>query len=145
MTTTTIPGARQRNQAAWRRSAAALYAGRMDEFLADWHHDAAYEVAYPVDGAPARVQGHDALLALFSRFTAAAERIRVEDVRFHQTDDPDVAFVEERMRVDLRDGWRYENRLVLRVTFREGRIAEIVEYYGERVHAELLRRLGVVS
>ena len=64
------------------------------------------------------------------------------DVRFHQTDDADVAFVEERMLAGFVDGGRYENRLVLRVTFREGLIAEVFECYGERRHEELLHRLG---
>ena len=53
-----------------------------------------------------------------------------------------VAFVEERMTAELHDGSGYENDLCMRVTFREGRIAEIYEYYGERAHEDMLRRLG---
>ena len=80
---------------------------------------------------------------LFGAFGAAATSIAVHDVRFHQTDDPDVAFVEERMVADLRDGGRYENRLVIRATFRDGLIAELFEYYGEGAHAAMLGRLGL--
>jgi hypothetical protein len=34
---------------------------------------------------------------------------------------------------------------VMRVSFRNGLIAEIFEYYGEKAHEDLLRRLGVVA
>ena len=46
------------------------------------------------------------------------------------------------MLAELVDGGSYENRLVLRVTFCDGLIAEVFEYYGERRHEELLHRLG---
>jgi ketosteroid isomerase-like protein len=153
MTTTTttstagreIAAGRERNEAVWRASSALLYAGRIDEFLGYWHEDASYEVAYPVGSFPALVEGRAALAELFAGFGAATERIAVHDVHFQQTDDPDVAFVEERMVAELLDGGRYENRLVIRVTFRDGLIVRMFEYYGERAHEELLRRLGLVS
>jgi ketosteroid isomerase-like protein len=140
MTTTTI-STRERNEAVWTQSAKLLYTGRLDEFLAYWQHDARYEVAYPIEGFPAVVEGRAALGELFAAFTAATERITVHDVRFHQTDDPDVAFVEERMTAELVGGGSYENDLVIRVTFRDGLIAELYEYYGERAHEDMLRRL----
>src|SRR5262245_50813783 len=143
MTTATTP--RERNEAIWSQSAAMLYEKRLDEFLAYWHEDASYEAAYPIDGMPVVLEGRAALGNLFAEFTAAAERIHVHDVRFHQTDDPDVAFVEERMTAELVGGGSYENDLVIRVTFRDGLIAEMYEYYGERAHEDLLRRLGVAA
>jgi ketosteroid isomerase-like protein len=136
---------RSRNEAVWRQSAALLYDKRIEEFLAYWHDNARYEVAYPVEGFPPVVEGRTALGELFAGFVAAAERIEVHDVRFHQTDDPNVAFVEERMTADLADGGSYENSLVIRVTFRDGLIAEMHEYYGQRAHEDLLRRLGFAS
>jgi ketosteroid isomerase-like protein len=135
--------ARERNKAVWDQAARALYAGRIDEYVAYWQPDGRYEVAYPIGGLPAVVEGHQAIEQLFRAFGTAASSIAVHDVRFHQTDDPDVAFVEERMVAELRDGGRYENRLVIRATFRDGLIAEIFEYYGERAHADLLGRLGL--
>jgi ketosteroid isomerase-like protein len=96
-----------------------------------------------VAGLPSVVAGHDALRELFAGFTSLAASIRVDDVRFHATADPDVAFVEEHMTAELLDGSGYENDLCLRVTFRAGRIASIFEYYGERAHDELARRLGL--
>lgn len=146
MTITTSPTdlaiARERNEAVWRQAGAQLYARRIGEFLAYWHEDARYEVAYPVTGFPAVVEGRAALGELFAGFMAMAERIEVTDVRFHQTDDPDVAFVEERMVAELVGGGRYENVMVIRVSFREGLIAAMYEYYGQRAHEELLQRLG---
>ena len=59
--------------------------------------------------------GHAALRELFTGFSALAAWIRVDDVRFHATADPDVAFVEEHMTAELHDGTRYENDLCLRV------------------------------
>ncbi|MCW3013784.1 MAG: hypothetical protein JWO02_876 [Solirubrobacterales bacterium] len=45
------------------------------------------------------------------------------------------------MVAELAGDGRYENRLVMRVTFREGRIAEMLEYYGERAHEALIARV----
>ena len=146
MSTMVSPSAaRVRNQRVWTESAERLYSGRIDEFLELWREDGRYEVAYPIAGFPAAVEGREALGALFAGFGAAARSIAVHEVRFHQTDDPDVAFVEERMVAELHDGGRYENRLVMRVTFRDGLIAEVLEYYGEVAHRDLLRRLGLVG
>jgi ketosteroid isomerase-like protein len=91
------------------------------------------------------VEGRAAVTRMFAGLIAAAERIEVDDVRFHQTEDPDVAFIEEHMVIDLTDGGRYENRIVMRVTFRDGLIAEMLEYADPRPTEELLRRLGVAS
>jgi ketosteroid isomerase-like protein len=87
------------------------------------------------------VEGHAQLRELFTGFGTLAVSIAVDDVRFHPTTDHDVVFVEEHMTAELRDGGTYENDLCLRVTFRDGRIAEIFEYYGERAHAALIERV----
>lgn len=147
MTTTADPrtdlvAARSTNEATWRRAALALYAGDVEEFVRHWTHDARYEVAYPVDGLPSVVEGHDAFREVFGGLTAATEQIAVHGVRFHQTDDPRLAFVEERMVADLVGGGRYENTLVLRVTFRGELIQEIFEYYGEVAHQALVHGSG---
>ena len=147
-TTTATPAtapARERNEAVWRQSSTALYAKQVQEFLACWHPDGRYEVAYPIEGMPSTLEGQAALAEVFAGFCAAAERIEVNNVRFHQTDDPDVAFVEEHMQIDLVDGGRYENDLIIRVTFRDGLIAEMFEYYGEHAHEQFLRRLGITG
>jgi ketosteroid isomerase-like protein len=133
------------NEAAWHDSAAALYAGDIDAFLSHWQPDGRYEVAYPVAGLPPVVAGHAALRELFTGFASLAAWIRVDDVRFHATADPDVAFVEQHMTAELHDGGGYENDLCLRVTFSEGRIASIFEYYGQRAHEELVHRVGLVG
>jgi ketosteroid isomerase-like protein len=137
--TRTVPAT---NESLWNASGAALYAGDIDTFLGYWAPDGRYEVAYPIAGVPPVAAGHDQLRALFSAFGSVAEWIRVDDVRFHQTADPGVAFVEEHMTAALRDGSRYENDLCMRVTFRDGRIESIFEYYGERAHEELIGRLA---
>jgi ketosteroid isomerase-like protein len=132
------------NESAWHASAAALYTGDIDEFLAYWQPDGRYEVAYPVAGLPPVVSGHAALRELFTGFSALAAWIRVDDVRFHATADPDIAFVEEHMSAELHDGTRYENDLCLRVAFCDGRIASIFEYYGQRAHEQLVESIGAV-
>jgi ketosteroid isomerase-like protein len=135
--------ARTRNEAAWHRSSALLYARRIDEFVATWTPDGRYEAALPVPGLPAVITGSTDLHAAFTGLVAAVRTIGVSDVLFLQTDDPDVAVVEERMHAELLDGSAYDNRMCIRVRFRDGLIAEMVEYYGQFAHADLLRRLGV--
>lgn len=74
--TTTLPAAvspadvRRINHDVWTESSRLLYAGRIEEFLGYWHQDASYEVAYPIPGMPATVQGHDALRSMFDGFGA---------------------------------------------------------------------------
>jgi ketosteroid isomerase-like protein len=141
MTSSTI--ARSANETAWHAAGAALYAGDIETFLTHWQPDGRYEVAYPVAGLPSAVEGHAALRELFTGFAMLAVSIAVDDVRFHATADPDVAFVEEHMTAELHDGGRYENDLCMRVTFCDGRIASIFEYYGQRAHEELIQRVGL--
>jgi ketosteroid isomerase-like protein len=130
------------NEAVWHAAGAALYAGDVETFLTHWQPDGRYEVAYPIAGTPSAVEGHDRLRELFAGFAALTAWIRVDEVRFHATADPDLAFVEERMTAELHDGSGYENDLCMRVEFRDGRIAAIFEYYGERAHEDMLRRLA---
>ena len=133
------------NELLWQRAAILLYEKRVDEYLDCWHEDARYEVAYPIGEFPPVVAGKAAIGEMFAGFGSAAESISVDGVRFHETADPNVAFVEEEMTAELHGGGTYENRLIMRVTFRDGLIAEILEYYGERAHEDLLRRLGLVA
>ena len=126
----------------WQESSRLLYAGRIEEFVQYWTPDASYEAALPVPGLPAVITGRDALQAAFSALVASATSIAVHDVVFHQSADPDVAFVEERMTAVLSDGWRYENRLAIRVQFSGDQIAYMLEYYPQFAHAEVLSHLG---
>ncbi len=136
-----LTSARARNESTWRASAVALYDGDIEKFLAYWSPEPRYAVAYPVDGFPPVVQGRDQFRALFGGFAAAAERIEVSNVRLHQTEDTDVVFVEEHMTADLHGGGHYENDLVIRVTFRDGLIHDMFEYYGQAAHQNLARTL----
>ena len=143
MTTTTTPSTT--NERVWHASGAALYAGDIEGYMAFWQPDGSYEVAYPVAGLPPVVAGHEALRAVFAGFASMAAWIAVDDVRFHQTTDPAVAFVQERMTAELHDGSRYENEMCLAVTFRDGKLASIYEYYGQHAHADLARRVGLAG
>jgi ketosteroid isomerase-like protein len=140
--TVDLVAARSRNEELWRRASASLFAGDVDAFMTHWCEDGRYEAALPVAGLPAVLTGHQALHAAFAGLIAGARSIAVHDFQFHQTDDPAVAIVEERMVAEVVTGSRYENRFVIRVTFQDGRIADMVEYYGQFAHQELLRNLG---
>jgi ketosteroid isomerase-like protein len=139
---TDLAAARARNEEIWHASSEAFHSGRIDEFMQYWCADARYEAALPVGGLPPVVAGREALHATFSALVASAVSIAVHDVRFHQTDDPQVAIIEERMVAELRGGGTYENRLIIRTTFRDGKIAEMFEYYGQLAHQDMLRQLG---
>jgi ketosteroid isomerase-like protein len=138
-----LASARARNESTWRAAATALYAGDVEQCLTYWTDDPRYAVAYPVDGMPAVVEGRDQFRAMFGGFASAASTIEVHDVRFHQTDNAQVAIVEERMVADLHNGLRYENLLIIRVTFVDGLISDMFEYYGEIAHRAMLRSVSV--
>jgi ketosteroid isomerase-like protein len=145
--TSTIPAptalatARARNESVWRAASTALYSGDIEGFLTHWTDSPRYAVAYPIDGVPAVVEGRDQFRALFGGFAAAVRTVAVHDVQFHQTDDPEVAVVEERMVAELHNGLRYENLLVIRVKFADGALSDMFEYYGEIAHRAMLRSL----
>ena len=137
-----LQSALSRNEETWAAACRLLYSGQTEEFLQFWTPDGRYSVAYPVPGLPDVVQGHDELRAMFGAFGTATSNIEVHDVQFHQTIDPDVVFVQERMIAQLHGGGTYENVLVIRVTFRDGLIADMLEYYGQRAHEDLLQKVG---
>lgn len=137
--------ARARNESAWRAAAIALYAGDIDGFLSHWTPEPRYRVAYPVEGFPPSIEGQDQFRAVFGGFASAAQRIGVTGVTIHQTDDPNIVIVEEHMVADLHDGSRYENDLIIRVTFRGGLIHDMFEYYGQVAHQQLAVCLGMVA
>ncbi|MCX5045857.1 nuclear transport factor 2 family protein [Aldersonia sp. NBC_00410] len=140
-----LAAVRTRNEELWTRSSGLLFARRVDEFIETWCEDGIYEAALPVPGLDAVIAGRDALRAVFGGLTAAVTELGVTDLVFHQTADPDVAIIEEKMIGKLADGYTYENRLAIRVTFRDGKIAHMREYYGQFAHADLLRHLGFVE
>ncbi len=133
--------ARARNESTFRASAIALYDGDIEQCLTYWSPEPRYAVAYPVRGLPPVIEGRDQFRAMFGGMAAAAERVEVTNVRLHQTDDPDVVFVEEHMTIDLHGGGTYVNDLVIRVTFRDGLIDEMFEYYGQAAHQSLAETL----
>ncbi len=143
--TTDLAEARRHHEQVWHESSRMLREGRIEEFLTYWTPDGRYSVAYPVPGLPATLQGHEQLGGAFAGFLAATTRVAMQDVEFHQTDDPDVAFVQERMVIDVADGSGYENLLAMRVTFRGGLLHEIFEYYGENAYADLIRRIAALG
>src|SRR4051812_47570652 len=96
--------ARERNQALWNEWHARIAAGRLEDAFALWTDDGRYEVVYPIEGMPPVVEGRDALMAVFGGFAQAMTKWAREDVRFHQTLDPDVAIVEYTLRAELVDG-----------------------------------------
>lgn len=125
------------NQQVWTEMSSLYYAKRVDDAMALWDEHARWEAVYPVEGLPSVVEGRAALTEFFAGLASLAERIEVQDQVFHQTANPNVAFVEELMVLDLVDGGRYENRIVMRLTFRDGLIAEMVEYSGPRENSQL--------
>ncbi len=137
-----LAAARARNESTWRAAASALHAGDVEELLDHWTADARYRLAYPVAGFPSVVRGRDDLRAVFSAMTGVAQHVGVDEVTFHQTDDPDVAVVEERMTADLAGGGRYINRIVMRVLFRDNKIHDLLEYGSETAQSALARTMG---
>ena len=139
-TSTDISAARARNESTWRASAVALYDGDIERFLRTGPRRPLRR-RLPRRGLPVRGGGAGPFRQLFGGFASADESIGVVDVRFHQTDDPDVVFVEERMVARLHGGGSYQNTLAIRVTFRGDLIQEILEYYGQLAHQGSRTRL----
>jgi ketosteroid isomerase-like protein len=148
MLTTMTPdldAVRERNLRLFTQHSAGFEARDIDACLALWDPDGAYSVAYPVEGFPAEVRGHDGLRAVLGGFLASVASLEQRDLRFHQTTDPDVFLVEWEWHAVLHDGTTAANRYVGRARVRGGRFAEFHEYYGELAHRALLTRLGFIE
>src|SRR3954447_2328096 len=136
-----LDAARERNLRVWTQYTASFEARDLDGCMALWDPDGRFAVAYPQDGFPSEVRGAEQLSALLGGFLAAVEHLEQRDTVLHQTTDPDIAFLEFSWHAKLNDGSAYVNRFVSSVTFRDGRLYAVLEYYGERAHAELLDKL----
>lgn len=137
------------NEATWTEFVHHLCALRYADALERWDDNATVRLVGAAPGAPTVVRGRSALLATWQGLGAAVRHAAYRQLGFHQTLDPEVAFVERRMDLTLRDGRVVSMSSLDRVRFRGGRIAELTEYLrpGEHervVHAvaELARRAG---
>jgi len=142
---TDLAAARERNERTWAETSRLFYEKRFEESMALWAPDARIEVAYPVEGIPPVVEGREALVALFSGFGVGVERLWASDLRFHQTDDPDVAIVEYGLHATLIGGATYDTRIISRITFRGGLVADVTEYYDHAAQVQLFRDLGFAA
>lgn len=144
----TIPAiaqARTRNEHTWTLTSECFYAKRFAESMALWTEDARFEVAYPVEGVPPVLEGRENLVALFEGVGSGVERLWATDLRFHQTDDPDVAIVEYGLHATLVGGAAYDTQIISRVTFRDGMVAAVREYYDHAAQVQLFRDLAAAA
>jgi ketosteroid isomerase-like protein len=133
------------NERTWFAQQRHLEAGDMDAWAELWAPDGRLRVVYPIAGVPPEVEGRETIKALMTSFAAAVDGISYREAAFHPTLDPDLAFAEHLLHVDLPGGGVYENRYAMRLTFRDGLLLELVEYYGERAHEDFLRALGLID
>ncbi len=139
-----LQDAERRNEKVWREHGRLFSAKRFEEWVELWDPEGRFVVMYPVEGIPATIEGRDALLANFGGLAGAVGDIRVSTTEFGQTTDPDVAYVEYAMHMDLPDGGAYDNRMAGRLTFRDGRLLEIREYYNYPNYERFLMDIGVL-
>ncbi len=139
-----LQGAERRNEGVWREHGRLFSAKRFEEWVELWDPEGRFVVMYPVEGTPATIEGRDALLANFGGLAGAVAEIRVSTTEFAQTTDPNVAYVEYAMHMDLPDGGAYDNRMAGRLAFRDGRLPEIREYYNYPNYERFLRDIGVL-
>ena len=134
-----LAAARARNEATWRAAAVALYAGDIEEFLAHWTAEPRYSVAYPVDGIPPTVEGRDQFRALFGGFGAAADPAsRSTTCASTRPTTPTSRSSRSAWSPTSSAAGSYENLLAIRVTFRDGLIADMYEYYGQVAHQAMV-------
>jgi uncharacterized protein len=144
-TPTDLGAVAEQNRRLYAANSAAFEALDIEASLALWDPDGVYSTAYEIEGFPSEIRGHDELRAVLGGFLAACASLEQRDVRFHQTTDPEVFFVEWEWHAVLHDGSAHSNRYAARARVRDGRFAEFHEYYGQLAHLALLRQLGLVA
>lgn len=65
------------------------------------------------------------------------------DVQIWTTQDPDVIFQQMTVHQDFHDGGTYDSRVIVRWTFRDGRLAGVLEYAGLVPWTDLARRIDL--
>ena len=127
------------NEATWTEAMHRLSALRFADALELWVDDPCVRLVGAAPGAPSVVRGRPSLLATWQGLGAAVRRAAYHQLAFHQTVDPDVAFVERRMDLTLRSGQVVSLSALDRVRFRDGRIAELTEHLRPGEHERLVR------
>ena len=115
------------NEATWGEAMRRLCALRFADALELWVDDPCVRLVGAAPGAPSVVRGRAALLATWQGLGAAVRHAAYHQLAFHQTVDPEVAFVERRTDLTLRSGPVVSMSALDRVRFRGGRIAELTE------------------
>jgi ketosteroid isomerase-like protein len=136
--TTGLAAARALNEATFAEFLRRFDARRFADALELWTGDARIVLVGASNAATPVVLDREAMLATWQGLGAALAETTACVERFHQTDDPAVAFVERRMEGVLRTGTAIALWSLDRVTFRDGRIAELREHVDPREHERLM-------
>lgn len=91
-------------------------------------------------GAMRVFDGREQVLAYFAGASQAIPEVAFEELEITLANDGAVAFVETRGDMRLADGREYRNLYVWRLSFEDGRIVEIVEYFNPVTAAEAFGR-----
>lgn len=127
------------NEATWGEAMRRLCALRFADALELWADDPCVRLVGAAPGTPSVVRGRPSLLATWQGLGAAVRHAAYHQLAFHQTVDPDVAFVERRLDLTLRSGQVLTMSSLDRVRFSDGRIAELTEHLHPGEHERVVR------
>ncbi|GAA2445589.1 nuclear transport factor 2 family protein [Streptomyces glaucus] len=115
-----------------------LTAGRVEEWVELFTEDGVLEFPYAPKGYTTRLVGRQELLAYISNFPKAF-RLRMTDVRIHETVDPSLVIAELKSEgVALETGRPYDQTYISVVETVDGRISRYVDYWNPLIAMEAL-------
>lgn len=126
----------------WNEYGRLFRSKRLDEWAQLWTEDGRFVVVYPLPGTRGVIEGRDALAATFGRLAASIGAVTFTEEQYQPTADPEVVWVEYHIHIDLLDGGTYDNEIASRLTFRDGLLAELKEYYGFAQYEAFAQRLS---
>lgn len=102
----------------------------MAGFAAQWAPDGTMDFPFALPGAPAHLQGRDAVAEYLAGYTDVLAPRRVVDQRWHGTDDPGTVVIEFAVAGDVvPTGEPYEMRYVAVITVGEDGITSYRDYW----------------
>ncbi|MER7487677.1 nuclear transport factor 2 family protein [Streptomyces sp. NPDC126497] len=115
-----------------------LTAGRVEEWVELFTEDGVLEFPYAPKGYTTRLEGREEMLAHIRNFPKAF-RLKMVDVRIHETVDPTLVIAELRSEgVALETGRPYDQSYISVVETVDGRISRYVDYWNPLIAMEAL-------
>lgn len=129
-------------EALWANYAERFCSGNLDSWAELWQADGQFTVAYPLTSGSPTMNGTQEILKGVKGLARLVKNISISDSTVFTTNNPDTFFVEYTLSIQGRAREPYTSPIVAKITLKDGKIAEIFEYYDSLAYKRFLATMG---